>query len=421
MTRRSFRGWHVVAASVVGLACGIATTVVSTFGVFLGPLRETFGWSQSSAFGALLAVTLTSAPLAPIVGGIVDRCGARRVVLISFVCEASIFASFALQNESIWTFYARYVALAIFGLGTTHVAFARVITLWFDRRRGLALGIALSGIGVGGCLWPLFAQTTIGLYGWRVAYVLMAVAVLAIALPLIGMLLRDSPESMGQYPDDETPTQPAVALAATPKGTDREVVLPGLTLAEATHTRRYWLVLGTFVLIGLSVQSVMVHLIPLLKSRGLSPMLAALAQSILFVAVTTGRLSTGWLMDRFFAPRTALVFLLAPICGIVLLALGAAGALAFVAALLIGLAVGAEVDVLAYVTSRYFGPRSFSRIYGSYYGLYSLSGGIGPLLTAMSVDRTGGYQLALTLHAGVLALSCLLLLTFERFPRTWPR
>ena len=196
------------------------------------------------------------------------------------------------------------------------------------------------------------------------------------------------------------------------------VELPGLTLREATSTRRYWLVVITFFLFGLSVQSVMVHLIPLLKARGLSPMLSALAQSMLFIAVTTGRLSTGWLMDRFFAPRTALVFLLAPIGGIVLLAMGAAGYLAFVAALLIGLAVGAEVDVLAYVTSRYFGSRSFSRIYGSYYGLYSLSGGIGPLLTAMTVDSTGSYKLALTLQASALVIACLLLLNFERFP-TW--
>ena len=167
MTTRAFLGWRVVAACVIGLACGIATAVVSTFGVFLGPVRASFGWSQSEAFAALLVITLVSAPLAPVVGGVVDRYGARRVVLASFVCEALIFASFALQGPSIWSFYARFVAFAMFGLATTHVAFARVITLWFDRRRGLALGVALSGIGIGGFLWPLFAQGAIEAYGWR--------------------------------------------------------------------------------------------------------------------------------------------------------------------------------------------------------------------------------------------------------------
>lgn len=410
MKSTNFLGWRVLAACVVGLACGIATTVVSTFGVFTGPIRESFGWSQSEAFAALLVITLTSAPLAPVIGGLVDRYGARRVVLSAFVCEVLIFASFAWQNASLWTFYARYVAFAVFALATTHVAFARVITLWFDRRRGLALGIALSGVGLGGFLWPLFAQAMIEQYGWRTAYLLLAAAIAAIALPTIALLLRDSPESVGQRADGDPPPDTAATAAAG------VAPLVGLTLAEAARTRRYWMVLVTFFLVGLAVQSVMVHLVPLLGARGLSPMLAALAQSMLFLAVTTGRLVTGWLMDRFFAPRVALAFLLAAICGIALLAGGASGPVAFVAAMLVGLAVGAEVDVIAYVTSRYFGPRAFSRIYGTFYGTYSLSGGIGPLLTAQAVDRTGDYQFALAMHAALLIVASLMLLRFERFP-----
>jgi MFS family permease len=410
MNHAKFLGWRVLAACVVGLACGMATAVVSTFGVFVGPLREAFGWSQSEAFAALLVITLTSAPLAPVVGGIVDRFGARRVVLLAFACEALIFASFFWQGASIWSFYARFVAFALFALATTHVAFARVITLWFDRRRGLALGIALSGVGIGGFLWPLFAQAMIEQHGWRNAYLLLAAAVAVIAMPTIALLLRDSPESVGQRADgDPAPERTIGAPVAAPS-------LPGLTLAEALRTRAYWMVLVTFFLVGLAVQSVMLHLVPLLGARGLSPMLAALAQSMLFLAVTSGRLVTGWLMDRFFAPRVALAFLLAALCGVALLASGAAGTTAFIAAMLVGLAVGAEVDVIAYVTSRYFGPLSFSRIYGTFYGTYSLSGGIGPLLTAETVDRTGDYQFALGMNAALLVAGCLLLLKFERFP-----
>jgi sugar phosphate permease len=208
MTQATFLGWRVLAACVVGLACGIATAVVSTFGVFTGPLREAFGWSQSEAYAALLVITLTSAPLAPVIGGLVDRYGARRVVLLAFACEALIFASFAWQGASIWTFYARFVAFALFALATTHVAFARVITLWFDRRRGLALGIALSGVGIGGFLWPLFAQTMIEQHGWRNAYLLLAAAIVVIAMPTIALLLRDSPESVGQRADGDPPVEP---------------------------------------------------------------------------------------------------------------------------------------------------------------------------------------------------------------------
>ena len=184
----------------------------------------------------------------------------------------------------------------------------------------------------------------------------------------------------------------------------------------STHAPLFWLMLATFFLIGLVVQSVTFHIVPLLTLRGFSPMVAAATQSALFVAVTGGRLITGWLMDRFFAPRVALAFLLAPIAGIALLGLGGDPRLAVLAAVLVGLAVGAEVDVLAYLTGRYFGPRHFSRIYGSCYGIYSLSGGVGPVLVSMVVERGGGYPAALALLAAVLAGCCLLLLRFPSFP-----
>jgi MFS family permease len=127
-------------------------------------------------------------------------------------------------------------------------------------------------------------------------------------------------------------------------------------------------------------------------------------------------LVTGWLMDRFFAPRVALAFLIAPIVGITLLSLGASGATALVAALLVGLAVGAEVDVLAYLTSRYFGARHFSAVYGTFYGIYTLSGGLGPLFTARLVDTGEGYPVALAVHAALLAVAALLLLRFPPLP-----
>lgn len=409
MQARRFDGWWVVAAATVGLGCGIATMVAATFGIFLTPVRTELGWSQSDAFSALLAVTITAALLAPLVGGIVDRYGARRVALVSFVAEILIFASFSRQGPEIWTFYARYFLLAVLALGTTHVAFARVITLWFDRRRGLALGIALSGIGLGGFLWPLYVQAAIEHFGWRTAYLLLAAAIAVIALPAMILLLKDSPESVGQRPDGDAPADP-VATRASPAAAH------GIPFGTALRSGTFWFIMVTFFLIGFAVQSVMMHMVPMLTSRGVSPMFAALVQSSVFVAVTTARLVTGWLMDRFFAPRVALAFLLPPIVGIGLLAAGADGAMAFVAAMLVGLAAGAEVDVLAYLTGRYFGPVHFSRIYGSYYGIYSLSGGIGPVVTALVVDAGGGYPLALVGHCLLLVIAGVLLLRFPRFP-----
>jgi len=408
MTEHRFDGWRIVFAATVGLACGIATLGASTFSIFVGPIRLETGWSQSAAFAALIAVTFTAALMSPLMGAIVDRFGAKRVILIGFVCEIVIFASFALQGPDLWSFYLRYFLLSAFALGTTHVAFARVITLWFDRRRGLALGIALSGVGIGGFIWPLFVQAMIEAYGWRMAYVLLAIAVGVIALPTIGWLLRDDPTSVGQRPDGDI-DKASTATTAQP--------VTGITLAAAVRSRTFWTILLTFFIIGFAIQSALMHLVPLLTSRGISPMAAAMAQSMMFLAVTTGRLVTGWLMDRFFAPHVALAFLLAPIAGLAMLAMDIPDGLAVVAALMIGLAVGAEVDVLAYLNSRYFGMLHFSRIYGSFYGIYSLSGGVGPLATAMIVER-GGYSAAMFTLCGLLVLGCLALLSFPPFPST---
>jgi len=405
-----FYGWIIAAASGFGLAFGIATVVAATFSIFVGPIRGEFGWTTSALFWAPLAVTLTAALCAPFVGGLVDRLGARRVILVSFVLEALVLASFYLMGSSLAGFYARYVALGALGLGTTHVAFARLITTWFDRRRGLALGVALAGVGVGGVVLPVLCQWLIGTFGWRLAYVGLALLVLFVTLPIMALTLRNTPAQMGLAPDGDVPGSERARAA------DAQAAL-GATLSEARHDRVFWQMLVTFLLVGISLQAMMLHLVPLLRERGVGAEAAAIAQSTIFAGLLAGRLVTGWLMDRYFAPRVALAFLVAPIVGIAMLALGANGAAAFVAAALIGVAAGAEVDVIAYLTSRYFGMRQYSRIYGTFYSMYSLGGGVGPLLTATAVDRTGGYASSLWTHIGILAVSALLLTTFPRFPQ----
>lgn len=419
-----FHGWFVALASGIGLALSIATVVAATFSIFVSPIREEMGWNQSMPFWAPLAVTLTSAFSAPIVGGFVDRLGAKRVLLVSFVFESAILASFYFLTDSIAGFYLRYVLLGLLAIGTTHVAFARVIALWFDRRRGLALGVALAGVGAGGIVLPLLCQWMIAEFGWRMAYVALAALILIIVMPLIGLVLRDSPQAMGLQPDGDRPGEAAATQAGRSGriagATHAAAVNFGLSLTQARKTRFFWTMLLTFFLIGVSLQAMMLHLVPLLRQRGMDPSLAAAAQSTIFAGLLAGRLITGWLMDRLFAPRVALAFLIAPVAGIALLALGFSGSIAFLAAALIGIAAGAEVDVIAFLVSRYFGMQQYSRIYGTFYALYSLGGGVGPLLTAQALERTGDYGPVLWVHVGLLLVSALLLTTFGPFPNWAP-
>jgi MFS family permease len=335
------------------------------------------------------------------------------MILVGFVLEGAVIASFSTQTESLTAFYLRYIALAILGLGTTHVAFARVISVWFDRRRGLALGLTLAGLGLGGIIWPLLSQWAITEYGWRTAYVIVALAVATVGILSIGLVVRESPESMGLRPDGDE--RPADKLpGATPHAAAPQI---GFTLSETMRQYHFWLMLAAFLLIGMVVQSLILHLVPMLVMRDVAPMRAAQAQSMVAAALIVGRLAAGMLMDRFFAPRVAVAFLVGPVVGIILLASGASGTAAFVAGMLTGLAAGAEVDVTAYLASRYFGLKYFSRIYAWYYSAYSAGAGIGPLLTAQAVEHYGDYTEILYVYAGLLVIAGLMLLRLKPFPK----
>lgn len=401
-TEKLYYGWYVAAAAGLAIASSIAVFISSTIGLLAGPLSKELGWSLKEIFLApTVAVTITIV-VAPFIGGLADRFGAIRIITLALLAQALLMASFYLINDNIMLFYARYAALALLSTGATAVTFAGVISRWFDRRRGLALGIALAGIGIGGVLWSLLTQALFDLVGWRASFLYMAAVVAFVVLPIVLLVVRESPEDMGLRIDGG-------------REGGAGVVKTGMSLREAAGTGQYWLMLGTVFLVGFGVVSAMQHIVPIVKTHGGSAQTAALVQAAMWASVVAGRLATGWLMDHFFAPRVALSFLLPSIVGVAMLAGGANGGMAFVAAMMIGLASGAEVDVIAYLTGRYFGTRHYSKIYGTYFSAYALGSGYGPAITAWLVERLGGYQQALMVPGAALLLAAVGLMMFRRF------
>jgi hypothetical protein len=191
-----------------------------------------------------------------------------------------------------------------------------------------------------------------------------------------------------------------------------------MTLSEAAATRQYRLMAITWFLMGLSLQGAQLHVVPLLISRGVSAQLAAQTQAMMLITIILGRLSSGLLLDRLFAPRVAQGFILAPIIGIASLTLGASGTLAVLSAMCIGLAVGGESDVIAYLVRRYFGLKQYSRIYGSFFSFFGAGSAIGPAATAWAVAHvSAGYGTVLWFHVGTLMLTALLLFGFQNYSR----
>lgn len=391
-----FYGWWVVAACVLGLAFGYSNAAYLSFGLFVLPLSEAHGWGRGDISVGSTIMSLTVAALAPVAGMLIDRFGPRRVLLPAIVAFALALVSMSLLTSNLWHFYLMSAVVAVSAVCTAPATYARVIVSWFDRRRGLALGIALTGIGLGATVLPPLVQYGVSQWGWRGAYLLVAACVLA-TLPVLMLVLRDDPSQLGLAPDN-APTDGS-ARSGTPPAV-------GLTAREALRTRAFWLMVASFVVFGAYTFGTVVHLVPLVVDRGLSRETAALAASSLGIALIVGRLVAGYLMDRFFAPYVVIVVMLAPVIALGALAAGASSETAvFACAILLGVGLGAELDFMSYLLSRYFGLRSYAQLYGYAYGLFALGSALGPLFMGYVFQLTGTYTLALWTLCGLTALA----------------
>ena len=217
-----------------------------------------------------------------------------------------------------------------------------------------------------------------------------------VAIPLVWLLIRDHP------PESEV------------NSASGEEVLPGVTLQEAIRTRVFWSIAALFLLVAIAVLGIIPSFIPLLQDAGLDATRAGELGAVLGASVMGGRLITGYLIDRIFAPYvTAVIFtLVAAGC----LALGVGGiTYAFVAAIALGFAVGAEVDLIGYFTARYFGLANYGMIYGVQYSVFSLGAGISPVLAGYIWDVNGNYDLALIGAAVLLIVGVIIALTLPKF------
>lgn len=394
----SRQGWWIVLAAFFGLALSYAMFTVFAFGTLVKPLQAEFGWSRAQMSFALTITNLTIVFGAPLLGYLVDRMGVRRLLLPSVTLMGFAVASMALLQDSIWFFYAIFFAITLLGIATLPLSYSRVIMAWFDSRRGMALGIALAGFGVGGALVPEVMKTMTEHYGWRSAYLLFSGAVLLISLPLAIIFLKETPVSANSDPA----SSPAVS---------------GINGAEAASTRSYWLVLISFFLVGVGITSVLSHLVPMLMDRGMTFTDAARCMSTLALALIFGRIFAGFLMDHFFAPYVTACFIVFGLAGgVTLLALGAVGPWAFLAAALVGLATGSEISEIAYIIGRYFGQYSFGQIYGIMFAGFQLGSAISAPMMGYYHDSAGNYTGALWLVVVLVLVGALLVAILPDYP-----
>ncbi len=389
--------WPAVAASAVCLVFSVGTILLYSFGVFVWPLAHTFGWNRTQISGAVTIGQYAFALTSPFWGMLADRFGPRRIVLPSVVGLALGVASLAWLTPHLWHFYLTFALIPVIGGGASPLGYGAILVRRFERRLGLALGLALMGVGLGATLLSPLAQALVGHLGWRSAYAVLGGLTLLLTLPSAAIASRHT-------------RRPAAARRRATFAS----ILPLL------RTRAFILMCVAFALAGLASVGMLAHLVPMMIDRGFAPPAAASLAAITGMAAIVARGGLGFLLDRLFAPR---VFV--GVCGVgagaaLLLGYGRTPLPSYAAALLLGLVVGAEVDFVAYLVRRYFGPVAFGRLYGIAFGLFILGSGTGPLLLGISFDHLGGYKSGLLLFACLFAAAAVVVSAMPRYSANEP-
>jgi MFS family permease len=396
--------WWIVVASALGLLVGNGPVMQFTIGTLLPSITREFGWSRGMVSSAMVVGLWMTGIATPLFGRLADRFGIRAVALPAILVFSLATASLALVPASPAAFTALYALMGLGAASQTPLVYAKAISARFDHQRGLALGIAMAGVGLGAALVPQFARAVIGVAGWRWAYAGLGALVFVLAFPAVALFVG--------RPAGE---REVVARAVPNAG------LPGLTGLEALRTVRFWSLAFSFFIVAGTTGGVISHLVPLLGDRGVSPQTATGMVSAAGIALIAGRLLAGYLLDRVHAPYVAAVFFLAPLVGIAVLLSTPGVEGAAIGTILVGLGLGAEVDLIAFMLSRYLGMRSFGEIYGYFFSIFVLGAGLGPFAMGVSYDRTGSYRLMLVCFAAALALASLPMLRLGAYAYPGPR
>ncbi len=392
-------GWRVVLAAALGTGVGVTGAPYYTLGIFIGPLSAQFGWTRSQIGAGALALHLGYAFIAPFVGRLIDRIGVRKVALTSLIGVAIGLLLMTQIGPSIASYYVLIVLLALLGCGTIPIVWTYAVNTWFQINRGFALSLTLTGTGVASMLAPVAVNALIANYGWQAGYIGLAAFVVVVAFPMVWLFLF---EKAGI---DRT------ALRSTSH-------LPGISAGDALRTARFWQLLLGIGAISLGTGMLIVHLVPLLTDAGLSRNVAAEIVGTMGMAIIVGRLSVGALVDRLHAPYVAVVYLLFPVFGCLLLAhVTITSLIAVLGVLTIGLAAGAEVDLIAFLTSRYFGLKSYGELYGWQLVIFALGAGFGPLVSGWAFDTSGNYKISLHAAAAGFTVGAILIGLLGAYPK----
>jgi len=401
---RVFYGWWIVVAAFLNLFFAVGI-VFYGFPVFYPSLIESLHFSRQQATTGMFLGFAAAAPLLGLlVGALIDRLGARLAILIGtgFV-GASLFLMGGIHTLTQYYLLCFTEVLGYVSAGP--IANQVLVANWFRKMRGRAMGYAYLGLGFGGAVSPLLVHWLIETSGWREAFEVIGVAIVAILFPIGIWVTRSAPRDLGLFPDGARPDPAAIESAA-----------PSRTTGEAVRTANFWLLLlGSTLVIGV-IGTVISHFILFLKDEGYSSGGASRALSTLLFASLAGRVIVGYIADRFNRKNVMALFYLTLALAIPLLFLHHHVRAVQGFAILFGFAMGADYMLIPQVAVDCFGLAALGKILALVIMADSLGQTFGPVMAGRIFDLRHSYDLAwlIITAAGILGAGTIFLISSSR-------
>ena len=400
-----FPGWKVVVGSGVGVAFGSAVFIGTSFSLVAAAIGAQFGWAQADLVKGASIVLVLQMVSYPVVGWLLDRFGSRRVAMGSIAMFAMSLLLLSGIGNALWQYYLAYFLVGLLASGTNVVSYARAITLWFNRRRGLALGIAAGFQAIGSFLTPLVIQKIIASSGWPLALSSLALFEVIVCLPIVGLLVRDDPKPYGLYPDGN-PADHAAAVDDV-----------GPAAHQIMRTGTFWQLAGAFAIMGMSFYALVANVAFILtKSAALTLEQIAAVQAITGAAVLFGRVGFGYLLDRFSAQFVGLTALVLSAIFYAGYGMATSFGAVLIAAVIGGVSVGGEGDLMPYFAGRYFGKPTVSKIFGWFLSAFVLGAAVGPVAFAAASQAFGGPSVPLFALSALQIVPAILILFLGPYP-----
>ena len=396
--------WPLVLATCIGIISSSFVLPYYTIGALVGPVTAEFGWTRAEFQSAILFSSGLGALTSPFVGWLIDRFGARRVALPAMLgLGVGFFIASSMQGE-LWMLFLAYGSIALLGAGTIPVTWTRAIATSFFKRRGLALGLSLTGTGICASVAPHYTVWLTSEFGWRGAYIGLGLIPFILVWPVLYFLFRPI-ESTGAE-DNKV-------------GHQAHQAHEGLTLSEAAKSYRFWILLLSILFAYMGFSGIGPNLFPSMTDDGFSREQAATIQSVFGISIIVGRVVVGYLCDRYWAPGIACVCLLMPTVGTLIFYGDQSFVMAAIASFTIGFAAGAELDLMAFLAAKYFGLKHYAKIYSVLYATLAVCSGTAPMAFASVYDITGSYDTGFVAATVLFLAASMMVLALGRYPKAF--